>query len=51
MGMYSIENGVAKELTCMTRGHEQWWRDCLMEWGVAGWMQGKGRKKGTTIIA
>ena len=22
---YSIGNGVAKELICMTYGHEQWW--------------------------
>ena len=25
---YSIGNGVAKELTHMTHGHEQWWGDC-----------------------
>ena len=26
---YSIGNGVAKELTCMTHGHEQWCREAL----------------------
>ena len=25
---YSIGNGVAKELTHMAHGHEQWWGDC-----------------------
>ena len=25
MVMYSIGNGLAKELICMTHGHEQWW--------------------------
>ena len=29
---YSIGNGLAKELTRMTHGHEQWWGDCLREW-------------------
>ena len=28
---YSIGNGVAKELICMTHGDEQWWGDCLRE--------------------
>ena len=30
---YSTGNGVAKELICMTHGHEQWCRDCLMKLG------------------
>ena len=29
---YSIGNGVAKELICMTHGHEQRYGDCLKEW-------------------
>ena len=29
----SIGNGVAKELTCMTHGHEQSGGDCGREWG------------------
>ena len=33
---YSIGNGVAKELILMTHGHEQWWGDCMREWGVLG---------------
>ena len=35
---YNIGNGVAKELICMTHGHEQWWGDGLREWqgSVAG---------------
>ena len=33
---YSIGNGVAKELTHMTHGHEQWWGDGLRELGVMG---------------
>ena len=28
---YSIGNGVAKELTHMIHGHEQWCEDCLRE--------------------
>ena len=28
---YSIGNGVARELTHMTHGHEQWCKDCLRE--------------------
>ena len=40
---YSIGKGVAKELLCMTHGHEQWCGDCLREWGVLGG-GGKGRK-------
>ena len=31
---YSIGNGVAKELIHMTHGHEQWWGNCLREWGL-----------------
>ena len=46
---YSIGKGGAKELTCITHGHEQWCGDCLKEWGVAGYM-GKG-ENGTTVIA
>ena len=42
---YSTGNGVAKELACMTHGHEQWCGDCLREDG------GKGGKIGTTVIA
>ena len=33
---YSTGNGVAKELICMTHGHEQWCGDGLREWGVLG---------------
>ena len=28
---YSVGNGVAEELICMTHGHEQWCGDCLRE--------------------
>ena len=48
----SIGNGEAKELTCMTHGHELRW-----EVGNAGGRRGtgqrgiKGRKKWTTVIA
>ena len=42
---YSIGNGVAKELTRVTHGHEQWCGDCLREWGVLG-EGGKGVKLG-----
>ena len=42
---YSIRNGVAKELIHMTHEHEQWWGDCLRNWG--GWVEvGKGGKSG-----
>ena len=34
----SIGNGEAKELTCMTQGHEQGWGDCPREW--ACWVEG-----------
>ena len=33
---YSVGNGVATELIFMTRGHEQWWGDCLREWRALG---------------
>ena len=36
---YSIGNGVAKELICMTHGHEQWCGDCQREWGM---LRGEG---------
>ena len=39
---YSIGNGVAEELTTMTRAHEQWCRHCLREWGVLG---GEGERE------
>ena len=42
---YSIGNGVAKELICMTHGHEQWWEDCLRDWGC--W--GEGSKGGSDM--
>ena len=47
---YSIGNGVAKELICMTHGHEQW---LGIVWGSGGcWMEGGNEKKiGTTVIA
>ena len=35
---YSIGNGAAEELICMTHGHEQWWGYCLREWGC--WVEG-----------
>ena len=41
---YSIGNGVAKELIRMTHGHEQWWGDCLREWGLLGGGGGNGEK-------
>ena len=40
---YSIGNGVAEELICMTHGHEQWCGDCLRELGVLG-VGGQGEK-------
>ena len=33
---YSIGNGVAKELICMTHGHEQGCGTAVREWGVLG---------------
>ena len=47
----SIGNGVAKELICMTHGHEQWGRDCLRNLGGTGCGRGKGGKIITTVIA
>ena len=43
---YSIGDGVAKELTHMTHGHEQWCRDCLSEWAVLGVGAGNGQIAG-----
>ena len=37
----STGNGAAKELICMTDGHEQRWGNCLREWGMLG---GRGKK-------
>ena len=34
----------------MTQGHEQWWGDCLREWGLLGG-GGLGGTFGTTVIA
>ena len=46
----SIRNGVAKERTCMTHGHEQRSGDHQREWGC--WVEGsKGGKIRTTVIA
>ena len=42
---YNIGNEVAKELICMTHGHEQWCGDCLRELGVLG----RGRAKGEDL--
>ena len=42
---YSIGKGVAKELICMTCVLEQWWGDCLREWGLLDG-GGKGEKLG-----
>ena len=47
---YSIGNGVAKELICMTQGHEQWCGDGLGEWEVLGGGVQRG-KIGTTVTA
>ena len=43
---YSIGNGVAKELICMTHGHEQWCEDGLREWWQLGRIEAKGEKLG-----
>ena len=43
--VYSIGNGVAKELIHMTHGHEQEGTDCLKELGVLGG-RGLGGKTG-----
>ena len=48
--MYSIGNGVAKELTHMTHGHEQGCGDCLREWRILGGGMQRG-KNCTTVIA
>ena len=46
----SIGNGEAKELICMTHGHEQWRGRC--RWVERCRVEGnKGRKNGTTVIA
>ena len=46
----SIGNGEAKELICMTHGHElRWGNDG--ERGATGQRRIKGRKIGTTVIA
>ena len=49
---YSIGNGAAKELTHMTHGQEQWWRDCLREWRVlgVGGQRGKNQDNCNSII-
>ena len=47
---YSIGNGVAKELICMTRGHEQWCGDCLKEQGLWRWVMGRNWDKCNSII-
>ena len=48
---YRIGNGVAKELKCMTCGHEQWCGDCLRECVGGFWVEGKkGGKIGTTVM-
>ena len=46
---YSIGNGVAEELICMTHGHEQWWGDCLREYGVLGGGVQRGKIRITII--
>ena len=46
----SIGNGEAKELTCMTHGHELRW-GMLVEGGVQGRGEERGDKKRTTVIA
>ena len=43
---YSIETGVAKELICMTHGHERWYGDGLREWVVLDGGGAKGEKLG-----
>ena len=40
-GKYSIGNGVAKELICMTHGHEQWCGDCLRRGAGLRWAKGE----------
>ena len=46
----SVGNGEAKELMCMTHGHERSGGGLLEVMGVPG-RGGKGGKIGTTIIA
>ena len=46
----STGNGVAKELTCITRGHEQWCGDCVREWGTLGGGGQRGKIR-TTVTA
>ena len=43
-------NGEAKELTCMTHGHELRW-GMLVEGGVQGRGEERGDKNRTTVIA
>ena len=43
-------NGEAKELICMTHGHELRWGNAGGR-ACAGWRGIKGRKNGTTVIA
>ena len=38
-----IGNGVAKELICMTHGHEQRRGDCWREWGLLGGWRQRGK--------
>ena len=45
----SIENGEAKELTCMTHGHELKGRNAGQDGGTG--QRGKKGKSGTTVIA
>ena len=47
----STGNAVAKELICVTSGHEQRRGDCWREWGT-GWRVGKGENldNGNSII-
>ena len=48
----TIGNGEAKELVCITHGHEVRWGECWRVWGCAGQRYDKGEKKiGTTVIA
>ena len=49
-GKNSVGNGEAKELTCMTHGHELRWGNAGGRWGAR--QRGiEGRKNETTIIA
>ena len=48
-GKNSIGNVEAKELTCMTHGHEQWGGGCGRE--VEGRMEWSEGGNGTTVIA